>query len=230
MGCADIIAVLFEKIDLDKDRFILSAGWKAAMLYYHLWKKGRITLKELDSYCQPGSKWIGLAEPVHKDIPFAGGSMQLGVGASVGFALSKKLKGEKGKIYCFESDGALDGGIIWESAMFAAHHKLNNLILIVEINSFQAMGKTKDILNLEPLSDKFESFGWEVRKCNGHDFVSIERALTYPPLYANKPIVILANTTKGYPISFMSNNNLYHYLKVDDNDYKLAMEELNANS
>ena len=91
-SCIDILTVLFEKIDLDKDKFILSAGWKAASLYYFLWKKGRITKAELDSYCQQGSKFIGLAEPIHKDIIFAGGSMQMGTAAAVGLALSKKLK------------------------------------------------------------------------------------------------------------------------------------------
>lgn len=227
MGCADIFAVLFEKIDLDKDKFILSAGWKACMLYYHLWRKGRITLKELNSYCQDGSKWIGLAEPVHKDIPFAGGSMGMGIAAGVGFALSKKLKKEKGKIYILESDGAMNVGISWEAIMIASHHKLNNIILIIEDNGFQAMGKTEDILNMEPLGEKLKAFGWEVREVNGHNYTTLEQAITYPPLYPDKPIAIIAKTIKGKGVSFMENQNIYHYLKVDDKDYKLALKELN---
>lgn len=227
MGCADIIAVLFEKIDLDKDKFILSAGWKAAMLYYHLWRKGRITLKELNSYCQKGSKWIGLAEPVHKDIPFAGGSMCMGIAAGVGFALSKKLNNDNGKVVVLESDGALNGGITWEAAMIASHHHLNNLFVIVERNFLQAMGGTHDILEIEPLVDKWKAFGWEVRQVDGHYHEQIERALTYPPLYRNRPVVIIATTIKGRGVSFMENVNLWHYAKLEKSDYENALIELN---
>lgn len=229
MGCADIFAVLFEKIDLDKDKFILSAGWKAAMLYYHLWRKGRMTKKEIDSYCMPDSKFIGLAEPVHPDIPFAGGSMGCGLAAGIGFALAKKMNGEKGKIYVLESDGGMNVGINWEALAIAAHHKLNNLVLIIEMNEFQAMGKTNDVLNFEPMDEKIASFGWEVLNVrDGHDYQKLERALTYPPLYNDKPRAILVRTIKGKGVSFMEQDNKWHYLHPDKKDYKLAMNELNG--
>ncbi|MDP2363234.1 MAG: 1-deoxy-D-xylulose-5-phosphate synthase N-terminal domain-containing protein, partial [Ignavibacteria bacterium] len=151
MSCADIMAVLFGKVDLDRDKFILSAGWKVCMLYYHLWRKGRITKEELDSYCHPGSKFIGLAEPIIPEIPAAGGSMGFGLPFGVGFALAKKLKKEKGKVFVLMSDGEMQCGTTWESALIASHQRLNNLFVVVDANELQAMGKVKEILNIEPL-------------------------------------------------------------------------------
>ena len=174
------------------------------------------------------SKFIGLAEPL--GIPgaeFAGGSMGMGVSGAVGFALAKKLKGEDGKVYVLESDGGMNCGINWEALAIASHHKLSNLILIIEKNGFQAMGKTEDVLNFEPLDEKLASFGWEVRKVkNGHNYEVIERALTYPPLYTDKPIVLLIETIKGKGVSFMENENKWHYLHPDEEDYQKALAEL----
>ena len=147
-SCIDILTALFEKIDLDKDKFVLSKGWAAASLYYFLWRKGRITEDELNSYCKEGSKFIGLSEAIIPEIPFSAGSMGLGLPAAVGFALSKKLNGEDGKIYVLMSDGELQCGTTWESALIAAQHKLNNLVVIIDANSFQAMGKIDEILKI----------------------------------------------------------------------------------
>lgn len=229
MSCADIMAVLFEKIDLDRDRFILSAGWKTCMLYYHLWKKGRISEKELNSYCQPGSKFIGLAEPIIPDIPAAGGSMGFGLPFGVGFALAKKIKKEKGKAFVLMSDGEMDCGTTWESALISAHHRLDNLVVIVDFNGLQAMGKVKEILNVEPLKDKWKAFGWEVREIDGHNFEEIEKSLTNPPLYEGKPMVIIARTIKGKGVSFMENNNEWHYRAPEKEEYQRALKELESN-
>ena len=180
----------------------------------------------IDKNCK---KCNGNGEYLENFIPFAGGSMGLGVAGAVGFALAKKLSNEKGKVYCLESDGGMNVGINWEALMIAAHHKLNNLVLIIEDNGFQAMGNTKDILKME-LDKKFKAFGWEVRKCDGHNYHEIECVLTWPSLYTDKPIVIIAKTTKGKGISFMENENKWHYLKVDEKDYQLALNELNGNN
>ena len=223
-SCADILAVLFEKIDLDKDRFVLSAGWKAAMLYYHLWRKGRITLEELDSYCQPDSKWIGLAEPVHKDIPIAGGSMGIGFPGAVGLALAKKLKGEEGTVYCLMSDGELQCGTTWESALIASKHKLDNLIVIVDDNGFQAMGKTDEILGAG-----FPIKNWNGHKCDGHDYKALETLLSPPPPSENPmPTVILARTVKGRGVPKWENDNLWHYAQIKEDDYNYAKQCLNS--
>lgn len=224
-SCVDILAVLFKKIDLDKDKVILSKGWAAVALYYFLWRKGRITEKELNSYCMPGSKFIGLAEPIIPDIPAAGGSMTYGLPFGVGFALAKKWKREKGTIYVIESDGGMQGGQTWEAIQIAAQHKLNNLVLIVDDNSLQAMGPTKNILNIHPLDKKLKAFGWDVRKINGHNFTQIEKTLS---VKTKKPLAIIAKTIKGYPISFMSGNNIFHYKNLSKQEYLTASKELNG--
>ena len=224
-GCADIFAVLFEHINLEKDKFVLSAGWKAAMLYYHLWRKGKMTTEELDSYCMLGSKFIGLAEPVIPEIPFSGGSMGLGFPASIGFALSKKLKNEEGHIYVLMSDGEQQCGTTWEAAAIAAHHKLDNLTVIVEINRFQAMGKTHDILKMAPLKDKWTNFGWDCIEVNGHNYPRLERAIQQTK--GTKPFVVLAHTIKGRGVSSWENNNLWHYAQVKKEDFEYAQSCLN---
>lgn len=219
-SCADIFAVLFEKIDLDKDKFILSAGWKACMLYYHLWRKGRITLDELNSYNQEGSKFIGLTEPIHPDIPFAGGSMGMGLPAAVGFALAKKLKGEEGTVYCLMSDGELAIGTTWESILIATQHKLGNLVVIVDRNRWQAMDRTENILPVDAILN--------IPGINGHDYKNLELALTHDHGFGETPIYLICNTIKGKGVSLMENNNIFHYKAPTEEEYNLAMKELNG--
>jgi len=219
----EIMTVLFDKIDLKKDKFILSKGWAAASLYYFLWRKGRITKEELDSYCQPGSKFIGLAEPIIPEIPASGGSMGFGLPFGVGFALAKKLKKEKGKVFVLMSDGEMQTGSTWESSLIAAHHKLDNLVVIVDFNGLQAMGKVKEILNIEPLKEKWEAFGWEVREIDGHNFEEIEKSLTLP---SERPVVIIAKTIKGKGVSFMEGDNIWHYKAPSEEEYQKALKEL----
>jgi transketolase len=223
-SCVDLLTVIFEKADLNKDKIILSKGWAVASLYYFLWMKGRITKEELDSYCQPGSKFIGLAEPIIPEIPAAGGSMGFGFPFGVGFALAKKVKEEKGKTFVLMSDGEMDCGTTWESALIAAHHKLDNLIVIVDSNGLQAMGKVEDILNSEPLKDKWQAFGWDTQEIDGHNFEEIEESFTAP--FNGKPRAIIARTIKGKGVSFMEGNNIYHYKAPSKEEYQKALEEL----
>ncbi len=225
-SCIDILAVLFEKANLDRDKVILSKGWAAAALYYFLWSKGRITEKELDSYCMPGSKFIGLAEPIIPEIPASGGSMTYGLPFGVGFAIAKKLKKEKGTIYVIESDGGMQGGQTWEAIQIAAHHKLKNLVLIIDDNSLQAMGPTKEVLGVHPLDNKLKAFGWEVKNINGHNFSQIEMALQRVQGKLKKPLAIIAKTIKGKGVSFMENENIYHYKNLSKQEYLKALKEL----
>jgi len=222
-SCVDILTVLFDKIDLDKDKFILSAGWKAAALYFFLWKKGRITEEELNSYCQEGSKFIGLSEPIHPDIPFAGGSMGMGLPAAVGFALSKKMKGEEGTIYVLMSDGEMDIGTTWESLLIASHHKLDNLVVFVDENGFQAMGKTEDILSVSYLYEIWMRFDWGTGWIDGHNFEDIEEMVDLAG-FNEKPHVIFAKTIKGKGVPFMENDNLWHYKAPNKEEYLKAKE------
>lgn len=232
-GAIDILTVIFDKLDFDKDKFILSAGWKAASLYHFLWKRGRITKEQLESYCQKESPFIGLAEPIIPEIPFAGGSMGMGLPAAVGFALAKKLKNEPGYVYCLMSDGEMQCGTTWEAALIAQHHDLNNLIVICEVNGFQAMGKTKDILNTDPLKAKWTSFGWATEEVDGHDFEQIKEAIapmqhscTMRSCSCKKPRMVIANTVKGKGVPFMEKDNIWHYARVDKKTYQRARTAL----
>lgn len=275
LSAIDIMAVLFEHLDLRKDKFILSAGWKAASLYYFLWKKGVITEDELNSFCQEikckkclgtgvvmkeewdaytisknkkmfgcydcnnkgkiQSPFIGLSEPMGRwGLEFGGGSMGMGLPAAVGYALSKKLKGEEGKIYVLMSDGEMQCGTIWESALIAAHHKLNNLIVICDGNRYQAMGLVNKILDLKPLIQKWLNFGWKAIQLDGHNYGEIENIWNmdfsqdiWGEDVKDKPLFVLAETIKGKGVKFMEWQNLYHYKQISDDEYERAMSELN---
>lgn len=220
----DIMAVLFEKMDLKKDKFILSAGWKAASLYYFLWRKGVITEEELNSYCQPGSKFIGLSEPMGRfGLEFAGGSMGYGLPAAVGFALSKKLKNEKGKVYCLMSDGEMQCGTTWESVLIAAQYKLDNLVVIVDNNGFQAMGETKNILETGFPCDEDK---WNITSIDGHNFSHMDYWFEVFGEEEKKPKCFIANTIKGKGVSFIENDNIWHYKAPNEEEYNLALKEL----
>jgi len=234
-SCLDILTVLYGIANIDKDlkenrdRIVISKGWVAASIYYFLSEKGIVPKKDLENYCQKGSKYIGLVEPTVKGIEAAGGSMGFGLPFGIGFALAKKLKKEKGKVFVLMSDGEMDCGTTWESALLGAHHKLDNLFIIVDYNKLQAMGETNKILNIEPLREKWQAFGWEVREIDGHNFEEIEEALAKPAVEKEKPMIIIAHTIKGKGISFMEGKNLYHYKAPSDEEYQKALKELELN-
>jgi transketolase len=207
LSVIDILAVIFNRKS-PSDKVILSAGWKACAFYYFLYKDNQLTESELNTYCQPKSKLIGLTEPM-KGIEFAGGSMGLGLPAAVGFALAKKIKNEQGKVYCIMSDGEMDCGTTWEALEIAHHHNLDNLLVIVDNNGFQAMGKKDDILK----------HSQNYRHIDGHNHKEIEDILESHGL-------VLADTIKGKGIDFMENNNKWHYLNIDDESYRQAKDIL----
>ncbi|HNR81585.1 MAG TPA: 1-deoxy-D-xylulose-5-phosphate synthase N-terminal domain-containing protein, partial [Candidatus Pacearchaeota archaeon] len=186
-----------------------------------------ITETDLESYCQPDSKFIGLAEPIIPDIPAAGGSMGFGLPFGVGFALAKKTKKEEGKIFVVMSDGEMQIGTTWESAMIAAHHKLDNLLVFVDCNGLQAMGNVGEILKVEPLAEKWKAFGWNVCEIDGHDFDEIEKIAGSPVF--GKPTAVIARTIKGKGVSFMEGQNLYHYKAPSEEEYQAALNELKIN-
>lgn len=240
MGCADILTMLFEKIDFEKDKLVVGKSWAAALIYYHLWRKGKITLEQLDSYCIGDSPFIGLLEPIEGVdlIPFGIGSMGMSFPAAVGLALSKKLKKEEGTVYCFMSDGELQVGTTWESALIAGHPRfpssysnrlaaLDNLVVIVDRNNCQAMGMTNDILEMGPITSLGNPFmNWRVSGPQGNHCGDIEKYLNWREEL--KPYLIVAHTTKGKGVSFMENNNLYHYKQLSEDEYLKAKEELHG--
>ena len=238
-SCVDILTVLFDKVDPTKDEVVLSAGWKAASWYYFLWKRGVITKEELNSFCMPESPFIGLVEPIEGrwGLKIGGGSMGLGLPGAVGLALAKKLKGEEGKVYVLMSDGELQIGTTWESALIAAQHKLDNLVVIVDNNGLQAMGKNKDILGDVgfPIGKSWAEKDWHSRGVDGHNHEKIAELLDMQNEFAidikyggAKPFLLNFNTVKGKGVSFMENNNLYHYKQLSQGEYENAKKELNV--
>ena len=231
-SCIDILTVLYNIANIDKDlkedrdRIVISKGWVAASVYYFLAQKGIIPKEDLETYCKDGSKYIGLVEPGVRGIEAAGGSMGFGLPFGVGFALAKKVKKEKGKVFVLMSDGEMQTGTTWESALIAAHHKLDNLFVIVDANELQAMGKVEEILGIEPLKGKWKAFGWEVREIDGHNFEEIEKALTEPAPEKEKPMVVVAKTIKGKGVSFMEGDNIWHYKAPSEEEYQRALKEL----
>ena len=227
----DLMAVLFSNIKLDKnlktdrDRFVLSKGWVAASLYYFLAQKGIIPKKDLNEFGIGDTKYIGLAEPTVRGVEMAGGAMGHGLPIALGMALGAKFKKKNYRVYVLMSDGELDCGTTWECAALAAHHKLDNLTVIIDCNGFQAMGKKREVLNMEPLADKWRAFNWSVKEIDGHNFKAIEGAIMQRPRY--KPSVIIARTRKGKGVSFMENKLEWHYKNINAKDYQKALAELN---
>lgn len=224
----DILTVLFEKLDFKHDRLVAGKSWVAATLYYLLAQKGIIPKEDLERYCQPGEKvYMGVLEP--HDIfgmEFACGSLGYSLPAAVGFTLAKKMNGEKGKVYILVTDGEMQIGTMWESIMLAKQHNLANLVVFIDNNRLQAMGVTKDILNIEPLDERVRSFGWNVQRINGHDFEAIDSAILN--VSDSSPNMIICDTTKGKGVSFMENNNLYHYKHLSKEEFDKAMQELDG--
>jgi len=233
-SCVDILTVLYnianldENLKEDRDRIIISKGWVAATVYTLLAEKGIIPKEDLETYCDGVGKYIGLVEPCVRGIEAAGGSMGFGLPFGVGFALAKKIKKEEGRAFVLMGDGEMAIGTTWESALIGAHHKLDNLFAIVDMNGLQAMGEVEKILNIQPLKDKWTAFGWEVREIDGHNFEEIEKSLIAPSA-GGKPVIIIAKTIKGKGVSFMEGKNLYHYKAPSKEEYQAALKELEKN-
>lgn len=219
----DIFTVLYENL-YPGDEVVVSKGWVAATQYYFLAKKGILSASDLEKF--PNEPFFGLAETTVPGVLVSGGSMGHGLPIAIGMALGKKRSTETGKIYCIMSDGELNEGTTWESAMLAYHHKLDNLILFVDANKWQAMGRTSEVLDLEPIENRFSGFGWNTIRINGHDFEALEKAILQKPEKVGLPTVIICDTVKGKGVSFFEDHLLYHYKNLDDDEYKKALAEL----
>ena len=236
---ADILAVLYEEIlffnsknpDLEnRDRFILSKGHSGAGVYAALAEKDFFPVSELKKHYSDGSKFSGHVS--HKEVPgveFSTGSLGHGLSVSCGLALSAKLNKQKHKIICLMSDGECDEGSNWEAILFSAHHNLDNLITIVDYNKLQSIYSPEQTLNLEPFKDKWEAFGWNVHEVDGHDHKKLIESFNFKP--SNKrPNCIICHTVKGKGVSFMENNNLWHYRSPQGKEYINAKKELEEES
>lgn len=211
--------------DQNRDRFILSKGHACPALYAVLSEKGFITQDDLNSFAVNG----GVLEQhptmdVKHGIEATTGSLGHGLSIGVGMCLAQNMDKKNYKVYVLLSDGDLNEGSTWEAIMFAGHHKLNNLIAMVDYNNIQALGYTKEVMNMNPLGRKWSDFGWNVQEVDGHDFKQIFNALS--SLSAERPNVVILHTLKGKGVSFMENKLLWHYRAPDDEEYALAMREL----
>lgn len=213
--------------DAGRDRLILSKGWAASALYAVLADNEFFNMKELDSYCMNGSKFIGITTMSGvPGIETTTGSMGHGLPVGAGMALAGKKMKKKYRAFVVISDGELNEGSTWEAILFAGHNHLDNLITIVDYNGWQSFGRTKDILSLEPLMDKFKAFNWDAIETNGNDFASLEKAFAKISLREGKPTAIIAHTTKGKGISFMEDRNEWHYKYPNEQEFKDALKEL----
>ncbi len=235
LSIADIVAALYGRVlkakspgDPDRDRFILSKGHAVLALYAAFFIRGWITREELNTYCCDGSALGVHPEPGMKGVDFATGSLGHGLTLAAGAALAAKLQGSARRTYVLLSDAECNEGSVWEAVMFAAHHKLSNLVAIVDLNGQQALGYTKDVLSLEPMAARWRTFGWEVTELDGHDVPAMERCLEKLDTASGPPHVIIARTTFGKGVSYMENKIKWHYWPMSDAEYAEARQEVEA--
>mgnify|MGYP006411133295 FL=1 len=235
LSIADVLAVLYGSV-MDyredepkwqgRDRFILSKGHAGAGVYAALAESGFISVDKLKTHYQDGSDLSGHVS--HKGIPgveFSTGSLGHGLPVATGMALAAKINKDKHTIYVLMSDGECDEGSNWEAALFAPHHKLDNLVVIIDRNKLQSIHSTEDTLGLEPFVDKWQAFGWGVVDIDGHNHEQLINACNSKEV--GKPLCIVANTIKGKGVSFMEDNVLWHYRSPQNEEYDAAMKELN---
>lgn len=236
LSIVDILTVLYFQIlridpkdpkSPNRDRFILSKGHGCTALYATLAERGFLRKEVLDTYCQDGGLLAG-----HVDdhgipgIEVAAGSLGHGLSIGVGMSLAGKYDRKDYRVFVVLGDGECDEGSVWEAAMSASHFKLDNLIAIIDFNKLQATGAVKEVMNLEPLSDKWRSFGWNLREIDGHDFCQIVDALAGVPFEMGKPSLIIAHTIKGKGVSYMENQLAWHYKSPNEKELALALKEL----
>lgn len=237
-SAAEIIAYLyFHEMNIkpdypkweDRDRFVLSKGHAAPVLYSALAEKGYFPLRELDNLRQFGSILQG--HPDMKKTPgidMSTGSLGQGLSAAAGMAMAGKINQKKYYVYVLVGDGEIEEGEIWETLMSAPKYKLDNLILFLDHNGIQLDGSTKEIMNSESVVDKLKAFNWNVLEIDGHNFRQIDEAVQRAKQRLGKPTAIIANTVKGKGVSFMENQAFWHGKAPNSDQYQQAREELEA--
>jgi transketolase len=211
----------------NRDRFILSKGHASAALYATLSEKGFLSEDLLEKYSIDGGSLSNhLDRNISLGIEAASGSLGHGLSIALGMAIAAKHDKKTYKCYVLMGDGECNEGSVWEAALLASQLKLDNLVVIIDYNKIQGLGPVEDIINLEPLSDKWNSFGWTVTKTNGHDFKELLNCFESLPLETGKPSVIIAYTTKGKGISFMENKLEWHYFSPTLEQYEAALREI----
>lgn len=233
LSIADIVAALYGGVldvadpdDPDRDRFILSKGHAALALYAALHLRGWLSAAELNTFCGDASRLGVHPEHMVSGIDFSTGSLGHGLSVGAGAALGARLLDARRRVFVLLSDAECNEGATWEAVMFAAHHRLSNLIAIVDLNGQQALGYTKDVLNLSPLTRRWEAFGWDVHDVDGHDSRQLADVIADLDLIGGPPHVLVARTVFGRGVSFMEGQIAWHYLPMSDDQYALAIKEV----
>ena len=236
LSCCDIVAAAYWGVcqidpakpdDPLRDRFILSKGHAATTLYAALAFRGFFPEELLATYCQDGG--ILAEHPPARmlaGVEAATGSLGHGLPIGVGMALAGRMRGEKFRVYALLSDGENNEGSVWEAAMFASAQKLNNLCVIVDYNKWQATARSNETLQLAPLREKWEAFGWDAVEADGHDVGALTALMHAVPDGGDKPRAIIAHTVKGKGVSFMEDDNNWHYRAPTAEEVVLAHKEL----
>jgi transketolase len=239
LDIADVLAVAYfhamrfrpeEPSWEDRDRFLLSNGHYAIALYAALIEAGIVPEAELETYGFDESRlpMSGMASYT-PGMEMSGGSLGLGLSIAVGMGLGLKRKGSSSRVYTLFSDGELDEGSKWEAMMSAAHHKLDNLIAIIDVNNQQADGPSKQMMGFEPLVDKLEAFGWFVRRVDGNDLDAVVAAFDAARSHTEpQPRVIVADTLMGKGVPFLEQREKNHFIRVEPHEWQLALAELDA--
>lgn len=236
LSAADLFTYLyFEEMNVDpknpedenRDRFVLSKGHTAPGYYAALALKGFFPIEDLKTLRHVGSYLQGHPDKKHTPgVDMSSGSLGQGLSVAVGMALAAKMQGKDYRTYCLCGDGEIQEGQIWEAAMFAGHRKLDNLCVIVDNNNLQIDGTVEDVCSPYPIDEKFKAFNFHVININGNDFDEIDRAFVEAKSHKGEPTAIIAHTIKGKGVSFMENKAGWHGKAPNEEEYKIAMEEL----
>jgi len=237
LSCVDIISVLYNHTlnvspgnfrDPGRDRYVQSKGHSVEALYVVLADCGFFPEADLESLCRYRSRYVGHPTRKVNGIEQNTGALGHGLSLSVGMALAGKLDCLDYKVFTLLGDGELPEGSNWEAALTASQYRLDNLVAIIDYNRLQITGATSEVCNTDPLEDKFRAFGWMVEHVDGHDFEAMINGFNRPPFEKDKPSLIIAHTTKGKGISYMEGEKKWHHGVPDDQQYDLAMRELDA--
>ena len=236
LSAADMVTFLYyEEMNVDaknpknpnRDRFVLSKGHAAPVLYGVLAEKGFIPKEDIVTLRKPDSYLQGHPDMKHTPgVDMSSGSLGQGVSTAVGMALAGKMDHKDYRVYTLLGDGEIEEGQVWEAAMFAGHRKLDNLVVIVDNNNLQIDGTVEEVCSPYPIDKKFEAFNFHVIVINGHDFDEIRNALNEAKNTKGQPTAIIMNTVKGKGVSFMENQVNWHGAAPNDEQFAVAMEEL----
>jgi transketolase len=233
LSIVEILAALYGGVlhvshpdDPERDRFILSKGHAVLALYAALALRGWLDAAALETYCGDGSL-LGV-HPEHQlgGVDFSTGSLGHGLSLGVGAALAARLQDSPRRAFVLVSDAECNEGSLWEAVMFAAHHRLANLVAIIDLNGQQALGYTAAVLDLSPMAERWRAFGWDVHEVDGHDVPAISHTIAGLEATAGPPHVLIAHTVFGKGVSYMEHQIPWHYLPMSETDYAQALAEL----